>query len=78
MKALLLTVALLLGCVTVSSQDKDTGIITVSTNDLSMVFSISPDKKVVYNYFGDNSRTFPLSFIRSIKNNRITESVMLR
>ena len=53
MKALLLTVALLLGCVTVSSQDKDTGIITVSTNDLSMVFSISPDKKVVYNYFGD-------------------------
>ena len=56
MKALLLTVALLLGCVTVSSQDKDTGIITVSTNDLSMVFSISPDKKVVYNYFGDKFR----------------------
>lgn len=53
MKALLLTVALLLGCITASSQDKDTGIITVSTNDLSMVFSISADKKVVYNYFGD-------------------------
>lgn len=40
MKALLLTVVLLLGCVTVSSQDKDTGIITVSTNDLSMIFTI--------------------------------------
>lgn len=52
MKALLLTVALLLGCVTVSHRIKITGYY-VSTNDLSMVFSISPDKKVVYNYFGD-------------------------
>lgn len=53
MKTLLLTVALLLGCVTVSSQEKEAGIISVSTNDLEMVFSISPDKKVVYNYFGN-------------------------
>ena len=67
MKALLLTVALLLGCVTVSSQDKDTGIITVSTNDLSMVFSISPDKKVVYNYFGDKFRDVSLFLHKKYK-----------
>lgn len=53
MKALLLTVTLFLGCVTVSSQEKETDIITVSTSDLSMVFSIAADQKVVYNYFGD-------------------------
>ena len=56
MKALLLTVALLLGCMNVSSQEKDADIISVSTNDLSMIFSISSDKKVVYNYFGDKFR----------------------
>lgn len=57
MKALLLTVALLLGCITVSSHEEDAGIITVSTDNLSMVFSISQDKKVVYNYFGDKFRS---------------------